>query len=126
MTSKSIVVIDDEEDTRRYLADLLAGKGYDVTVFENPLVGFKHIYEHRPDLVILDRRMPSIDGLSLLPGLRAVSFDTPVLLLTAHGNPKVFLEALEKGACEMLSKPFHEADLLCTIRRILRETVPAI
>jgi DNA-binding NtrC family response regulator len=115
---KTICIIDDEKDVRSFLRELLESEGYRVAAFENPYPAFTFVYENRPDLVILDLCMPHVDGLSLLPALRAVSSDTPVLLLTGHGSPKVFLDAFEKGACEVVSKPVHPVDLVCMVRRL--------
>jgi two-component system phosphoglycerate transport system response regulator PgtA len=119
MTYRTIAVIDDDADTRRWVADILEQAGYRVHAFENPLLGLSFTYETRPDLIILDYRMPRVDGLSLLPSLRAVSQDTPVLLLTGHADPDLFMDAFQKGACEMLSKPVSPEELLRNVERIL-------
>jgi len=119
MNPRTIAVIDDDPDTRKFVAETLEQAGYRVHVFENPYVGLSFTYETRPDLIILDYRMPRVDGLALLPSLRAVSEDTPVILLTGHADPELFMDAFEKGACEMMSKPVTPQDLLRNVERIL-------
>ncbi len=125
MKPKTICVIDDDVEIRQFLTDLLKHEGYDVIAPENPYQALSFVYENRPDLILLDLRMPRIDGMALLPGLRAASSDTPVVVLTAHGNPQVFLQAFEKGACEVISKPFHPVDLICVVRRLVGDILPA-
>lgn len=125
MGSGTIVIIDDEPDSRRYLSDLLSGEGYRVRAFESPYVALTYIYEARPDVILLDLRIPQIDGMTLLPALRAVSSDTAVILLTAYGSRELFEQAGQKGACETLNKPVHPATLLDSIARCLgRERKP--
>lgn len=119
MKPRLIAVIDDDPDTRRFVVQVLEQAGYAVRAFENPYMGLSFTYESRPDLIILDYRMPHVDGLAILPGLRAVSHDTPVLLLTAHADPDLFMDAFQKGACEMLAKPVSPDDLVRNVRRIL-------
>lgn len=119
MEARTIIVIDDESDTRVYLFELLRSEGYKVVTFENPYEALTRIHEIKPALVVLDVRMPQVNGIDFLPSIKTAVPDTPVLILTAYGNLDLFMEARSKGACEMLGKPFKAATLLKTVAKIL-------
>lgn len=119
MEPKTIMVIDDESDTRVVLFDLLRTEGYRVATFENPYQALTEVHHLKPSLIILDVRMPQVNGVDFLPTLRLAAPDVPVLLLTAYANLELFMDARDKGACEMMCKPFGNAVLLKTIERIL-------
>jgi DNA-binding NtrC family response regulator len=121
MDGKTILVIDDESDTRVYLFDLLRSEGYRVVTFENPYDALTQVHRLRPDAVILDVKMPQVNGVDFLPTLRTAAPDTPVLILTAYANLELFMQAREKGASEMMCKPFSGSVLLKTLRRVLGE-----
>jgi len=119
MRKRNVVIIDDDPEARRYLTDLLESNGFAVRTFENPFAALSFSFETRPDLIILDYRLPELDGLRLLPGLRAVTNDTPVLLLTAYGTPDLFREAQVSGVRMTMSKPVAAKDLLEAVNGVL-------
>lgn len=125
MDSKTIVVIDDDSDIRVYLFELLRSEGYRVVTYENPYEALTQIQAVQPSLVILDVRMPQVNGVEFLPSLRTAAPSTPVLLLTAYANLELFMEAREKGACEMMCKPFNAGVLLKNVHKILGDAPAA-
>jgi DNA-binding NtrC family response regulator len=118
MDPRTIMIIDDDPDVRVSLFDLLRSEGYGVTTFENPYAALARVHEIRPDLVILDVRMPQVNGIDFLPGLKAAAPGVPVLILTAYANFDLFRQARESGACDMMCKPFSPRILLATLDRI--------
>lgn len=119
MEPPTIMVIDDESDTRVFVFELLRSEGYKVVTFENPYEALTRLHEANPALIILDVRMPQVNGIDFLPSLKTAAPQTPVLIITAYGNLDLFMDARAKGATEMLGKPFKAATLLKTVRKIL-------
>ncbi len=119
MTQQTIIVIDDEADTRVFLFELLRSEGYKVVTYENPYEALTQIQDVKPALVILDVRMPQVNGVEFLPSLKTAAPQTPVLILTAYANLDMFFEARDKGAVEMMCKPFNAGVLLKSVHKIL-------
>src|SRR5690348_202614 len=103
----TILVVDDEELIRWTLTTYLVGKGHRVEQATNGAEGLEAVRQHRPDIVVLDLRMPVMDGLAALRQLRSEGNDVPVVMLTAHGAIDSVIEATRLGAAAWLSKPFH-------------------
>lgn len=121
MPQKTIVIIDDDPEIRVFLFNLLQSEGYRPVTFENPHEALGSLHRIRPDLIILDYKMPQVSGIDLLPDLRVTAPHTPVLMLTAHGDPDLYMEAFDKGACDMLTKPIRVESLIRNVRRILED-----
>jgi len=117
----SILVIDDEDLIRWSLGQLLTRKGYAVLSAETGEAGLALFQEHTPDLVLLDLKLPDIDGLHLLPRLLEHRRQTPVIIMTAYGSPTIEQEARELGAIDFLRKPF---DPVALYRRIQATLAP--
>ena len=115
----SILVIDDEDLIRWSLGQLLGRKGYDVVSAETGEVGFSLFQERTPDLVLLDLKLPDIDGLQLLPRLLERRRQTPVIIMTAYGSPTIEQRARDLGAVDFLRKPFDPLALCERIRLAL-------
>lgn len=115
----SILVIDDEDLIRWSLGQLLSRKGYEVVSAETGAVGFSLFQERTPDLVLLDLKLPDIDGLQLLPRLLERHRQTPVIIMTAYGSPTIEQQARDLGAVDFLRKPFDPLALYQRIRMAL-------
>jgi CheY-like chemotaxis protein len=116
---KTIVVIDDDPDTRVTLFDLLTPEGYRVITFEDPRYALRRLHEARPDLILLDYHMPPTDGLELAAQLSLAAPRVPIVMLTAYGSPELYLEASEHGVADMVLKPFSPAELVRAVERNL-------
>ena len=116
---KRIVLIEDDIDIRRLVADARAEEGYDVETAENGLLGLELAINRDPDLVLMDLGLPDVDGSDLLPMIRAVS-DVPVIVLTARGADQTVVATLDAGADDYLTKPFSVAQLSARVRAVLR------
>jgi two-component system KDP operon response regulator KdpE len=112
--AESIVVVDDEAVTRVSLADALRLEGYDVDTAASGEEALSLLRKRGPfDLVILDLKMPGMDGLEVAERIRATSSDTVIILLTAFGTMETAIQAIRQGAHDYLLKP-------CPIPEILR------
>jgi len=99
----------------------LKSRGYDVRAAADGLAGFETFSDWHPDLVITDLAMPNMDGLELCRRLRAVS-QVPIIILSAKGEEKIKVEALDIGADDFVTKPFGIDELLARVRASLRRS----
>ena len=114
-----ILVVDDEPQLTRVLRTGLKSRGYDVLAAADGLAGLETFKNWKPDLVIADLAMPNMDGLELCRQLRAIS-QVPIIILSAKGEEKVKVEALDIGADDFVTKPFGIDELLARMRAALR------
>ena len=114
-----ILVVDDEPQLTRVLRTGLKSRGYDVRAAADGLAGFEAFNDWHPDLVITDLAMPNVDGLELCRRLRAIS-QVPIIVLSAKGEEKTKVEALDLGADDFVTKPFGIDELLARVRASLR------
>jgi two-component system KDP operon response regulator KdpE len=122
MTDKPrILVVDDEPQLTRVLRTGLKSRGYDVRAAADGLAGFETFNDWHPDLVITDLAMPNMDGLELCRRLRAIS-QVPIIILSAKGEEKIKVQALDLGADDFITKPFGIDELLARIRASLRRS----
>ena len=114
-----ILVVDDEPQLTRVLRTGLKSRGYDVRAAADGLAGLETFTDWHPDLVITDLAMPNVDGLELCRRLRAIS-QVPIIVLSAKGEEKTKVEALDLGADDFVTKPFGIDELLARVRASLR------
>ena len=114
-----ILVVDDEPQLTRVLRTGLKSRGYDVRAAADGLAGLEAFTDWHPDLVITDLAMPNVDGLELTRRLRAIS-QVPISVLSAKGEEKTKVEALDLGADDFVTKPFGIDELLARVRASLR------
>ena len=120
MTNQArILVVDDEPQLTRVLRTGLKSRGYDVRAAADGRAGFETFTDWHPDLVITDLAMPNVNGLELCRRLRAIS-QVPIIVLSAKGEEKTKVEALDLGADDFVTKPFGIDELLARIRASLR------
>ena len=114
-----ILVIDDEEYLRRTLALILKRQGYSVETAASVADAKKCLQAATFNLAFLDLKLPDANGLTFLPELRSRYPTMPVIILTAHDNLGVALEAIECGAADFLLKPVDPPFLLARIKEAL-------
>lgn len=120
MNSKPrILVVDDEPQLTRVLRTGLTSRGFDVRAAADGLAGFEMFSDWHPDLIIADLAMPNMDGLELCRRVRAIS-QVPIIILSAKGEEKTKVEALDIGADDFVTKPFGIDELLARVRASLR------
>ncbi|OGD14370.1 MAG: Fis family transcriptional regulator [Candidatus Aminicenantes bacterium RBG_16_63_14] len=108
---RSILIIEDDPLVRKTLASQLGKKGFDVAVAETGEDGVRAFGESPPDLVLLDVRLPDIDGLEVLRRIKERSRRAVILVMTAFDDMKTTVEAIKLGAYEYLVKPLNTAEL---------------
>lgn len=115
-----LLLVEDEYRLSEALAHILKKNGYAVDVAADGEIGMEMAATGVYDILILDRMLPRLDGISLLKEFRSLGFDTPVLFLTARDTPKDRVEGLDSGADDYLVKPFSIEELLARIRSLTR------
>lgn len=115
-----ILFADDDTETATYVVKGLSGEGHIVDHLTNGRQALAQAMSGDYDLLILDRMMPGLDGLSLLKSLRAAKIDAPVILLTAMGAVDDRVAGLRSGADDYIVKPFAFVELLARIDTICR------
>jgi len=114
-----VLVVDDDAEMRALLADVLGDEGYAVEGVPNGAEALIRLHAESFAAIILDKNMPGLSGLDLLPGLRTICPETPVILITAFGDVSTYMDAMEKGAFEYIFKPFRMKELLLALQRAL-------
>jgi two-component system nitrogen regulation response regulator GlnG len=118
-----LLVIDDEEAICWGLAQLGKRLGHEVLTASSAEQGLELAAAHPPDAVLLDVRLPGMDGLTALPRLRELAPAAPVIVMTAHGDLGTAVEAVRQGALDYIAKPFDLAQIERLIGRALAHPV---
>lgn len=119
-TKPLIAVVDDEEDILQTVRAVLK-KDYSVLPFSDPEKALRELEPADVDILLLDIKMPSIDGLSFLKKVKVFSPDTEVIMLTAVGDSKTAISAMKAGAYDYLNKPFEVEELRASIEKALEK-----
>ena len=117
---RKILLVEDDRETAAYLAKGLGQEGHSVERATNGQDGLFQATDGTFDLIILDRMLPVLDGISVLKALRAAKVETPVLVLSALASVGDRIEGLESGSDDYLVKPFSFAELLARVNALLR------
>jgi DNA-binding response OmpR family regulator len=118
-SNDTILVVDDEAKLARSLALILQRAGYVVSTAATATDGLQLLQAGAYDLVFLDIKMPDISGIQLLPQIRALYPDMPVVMLTAHASLDTAIEAVRAGARDYLLKPIDPEAILARVKKIL-------
>lgn len=124
MNQPRVLIVDDEPDMRDLLLELVTRAGYAAVLAEDGREALRKLHESRPDLVLLDVRMPVLDGWATLERIRDVS-NVPVLMLTAQATELEKVRGLQAGADDYLAKPFGRQELVARIAALLRRVPPS-
>src|SRR5260370_10913728 len=114
-----ILIADDEDSLRWVLEKGFRGAGYQVSAVKDGTAALKEVEAGPFDLILLDVRMPGIDGLSLLKQVRDKRPDAQVVIMTAHGTRETAVAAMQQGAYDYLAKPFDLDEALLLTERAL-------
>jgi two-component system response regulator MprA len=114
-----VLIIEDAEDLARLIAALLKRHGYAVSLEGDGLKGLAAARTGNPDLIILDRMLPGLDGLEVCRRIRQFS-EAPILMLTAKGEVADRIEGLTVGATDYVPKPFDPDELVARVQAQLR------
>ncbi len=113
-----ILIIDDERSIRNTLRDILEYEKFKIEEAENGLVGVDLIRNNKYDVILCDIKMPEMDGMEVLEKALILT-ETPVIMISGHGNIETAVEAIKKGAFDYIEKPLDLNRLLITIRNAL-------
>jgi DNA-binding response OmpR family regulator len=118
--ASTILIVEDEHAVARGIQYALQQEGYEVTVAPSGEQGLEIAIQHAPDLVVLDVRLPGMDGFEVLRRIRASEGKMPILVLTARDDEVDKVIGLELGADDYLTKPFGLRELMSRIKALLR------
>jgi len=116
--SIKVLVVDDEKLIRWSLSQMLADVGHEVIEAEDGLTALDLVAEESPDVVLLDLRLPGLDGMAVLREIRDKFPGCAVVIISAYGTPEVRTEALELGAVEFVRKPFQAEEIEGLVGRL--------
>jgi two-component system, OmpR family, KDP operon response regulator KdpE len=118
-----ILVVEDEQEIRRFLRVSLVNHGYHFLEAVNGKDGIMQAASQQPDLIILDLGLPDMDGMQLIEEVRQWT-SIPIVILSARGQEQEKIKALDAGADDYLTKPFSVGELLARLRVALRHHTP--
>lgn len=121
---QNILVVDDEPVARQSLSDILKLEGYIVTAVSNGQAAVEHVRTHAVDLMIVDLKMPGMDGLEVIQVVNQSSPETEIILLTAHGSMESAVQALRLRIHDYLSKPASPPQILASVKKGLSRKSP--
>jgi DNA-binding response OmpR family regulator len=114
---QSILIVDDEVVARQSLTDILKLEGYNTSAVANGPAAVEHVRTHPVDLVIVDLRMPGMDGLQVVQAINQVAPDTEVVLLTAYGSMDTAVQALRLRIHDYLTKPASPPQVVASVKK---------
>lgn len=114
-----ILVIDDERSIRNTLKDILEYEKYEVDLAEDGKKGLEMVKQTEYDIILCDIKMPGMDGIEVLEQLNSIAPDSPVVMISGHGNIDTAVESIKKGAYDFIEKPLDLNRLLITIRNAM-------
>ncbi len=116
------MIVEDDEGLSRLISDILTDDGKAVVVFHDPYRAVAAFRCEQFSLVITDIRMPGMDGIQVLEQVKRIDPNVPVIIITAHATVDVSIQALRKGADDLITKPFEAEEFLYRVRKALRNT----
>ena len=121
---QTILVIDDDESLRDTIGVMLEQEGFRALLVADGRTGFERALTLKPDLLLVDLRLPGMSGVEICKQVRAAKVQTPIIVLSAIGDEVDKVLLLEIGADDYVVKPFGTRELLARIRAVLRRTAP--
>lgn len=127
MTAPRVLVVDDEIEMTRALRSILRGNGFEPIVTATGEEALDLLSQRQPDLILLDLGLPGVSGLDVCRTIRRDRrLETPIIILSAHGEEDLKVQALDAGADDYLTKPFGVREFLARMRAALRRTGPGL
>jgi putative nucleotidyltransferase with HDIG domain len=116
-----VLIVDDEQVIRDIMTDFLGGEGYETVAVTNGKEALDKVMAEHFDLVLVDLKMPVMDGIQLLKEMRSRKLKAPVVMMTGYGTLETAVECMKMGAQDYIQKPFRMSDVLAVIRRTIRQ-----
>ena len=117
---ETILIVDDEKDLRFNLSNILKDEGYNAIAVGDGRKALNAVKKNSPNLVLLDMKLPGMDGMKILEKMMLIDKDLIIIMLTAYGNLNGAVKAMKLGAFDYLAKPFDNEELILVIKRALR------
>ncbi|MBI5206705.1 MAG: sigma-54-dependent Fis family transcriptional regulator [Candidatus Firestonebacteria bacterium] len=114
-----ILIIDDNEDMQFNLSNIFKSEGYMTITAGDGITAFEKIKTYLPDLVLLDIRLPEMNGLEILEKIKQTDENIIVIMLTAYGETKNVVKSIKLGAYDFITKPFNNEEIVLTIKKAL-------
>ncbi|HPX56094.1 MAG TPA: sigma-54 dependent transcriptional regulator [Syntrophales bacterium] len=118
MKKLNILVVEDGKSQREILRDFLRGEGHTVMEAEDGETALQRVQNHPFDLLLLDYRMPGMDGMDVLKAVKTVNPEIDVVIITAHGTIETAVDAMKAGALDYIMKPLEFDELLILVDRV--------
>ncbi len=116
--NKRILVVDDEKNIRLTLEKALSNAGYEVETALNGEDGLEKIKENEYPVILLDMKMPGMDGLEFLKKVNEIKYQTRVVMITGYGNVETAVDTMKLGAVDFLRKPFKPQEILGVVDNV--------
>ena len=123
MPKKRVLVVDDDQDNRAIIYEILKINGYEISVMTNGQEAWEHLQKELPDLIVMDMSMPKLSGWELTKRLKAdqATAHIPILAFTAHALAGDEAKARAAGCDDYLSKPCAPKDIVAAVQKWLKE-----
>ena len=116
---EKILIVDDQFGIRILLNEVLQKEGYQTFQAANGVQALDIVTKHSPDLVLLDMKIPGMDGIEILKRMKVIDADIRVIIMTAYGELDMIQEAKDLGALTHFAKPFDIDDIRAAVRKHL-------
>lgn len=120
MKKSKLLIVDDQNGIRVLLTEVFNSEGYDTFQASNGKSAIEIVKAESPDLVLLDMKIPGMDGLEILKHIKAINPDIKIIMMTAYGELDMIKEATDLGALMHFTKPFDIDELRQTVNSHLR------
>ena len=117
-----ILIIDDERSIRRTLKEILEFENYEVEAVEDGIAGVKEAMTNNYDVIFCDIKMPQMDGIEVLTKLKNDGLETPIVMISGHGNIETAVDSIKSGAYDFIEKPLDLNRILVTIKNAMEKS----
>lgn len=115
-----ILIVDDDKDMQFNLSNILKDEGYEAIAVGDGRGALKEVKMRSPNIVLLDIRLPGMDGMKILGEMKKINKDLMEIMITAYGDIKDAVKAMKLGAFDYITKPFNNEELILTIKKALQ------
>ena len=119
VNKKLILIIEDNKDMQSLLVNIFEEEGFRTLIADNGETAINMFDDLNIDVMLLDKRLPDIDGFSIISQARDLGLDSKIVLLTAYGDPSIQRTALDLGADAYMTKPFNNFELISLVKQIV-------
>ncbi len=115
-----VLIIDDDKDMQSLLSRIISSEGYETLVADDGKNALKEIKAHLPDVVLLDIKLPGMNGIKVLEEIKKIDRSLIVIMLTGYGDIKDAVHSMKLGAFNYITKPFENREIIANIKNALR------